>query len=359
MHSFSCRAFTLLELVAVAALMAMLAAISLPSVSDLIVRNRITAEDAALKNIGSSLKESFENTDLLTNAGVFATPSYLNPTVGGPLTADARVVKVDPANPLNYTQVASLAQYPTGFGASNLSVFSDTEGLGTDLVLPYTAAGNEWFIKLARQRGIDVSGGSYLVDRSTNPELAKIAFNASDRPRLLVMCPPNNENETSVRFLLLSLMASTEQLNLPQIPTDSAGKRAWFDAIWGFNFDTQATTLPALWEADSAWATEREKWRGDGGKSLLARLRVERISLPLYSITLSNVHRSDTGTLYINFNGSDIANGATYTIPPGGDTIEIRGLMAGRRVVVKRGATGVENEVLRFTLRENSDVAIQ
>ena len=359
MKAFSVRAFSLLEVVAVAALIAILASITLPGVSDMIVRNRITAEDAALKNLAASIKESFENTDLTANLAVFPTQAYLSPTPGGPLTTDARVVKVDPADPLNYTQVASLAQYPAGYQASHMVAFSDTSGLGTDLTRPYTASGNEWFVKLARLRGVDVTGTEYLVDRSTNPELAKVAFNASDRPRLLVICPPSNENDTSVRMMLLSLMASPEQLNLPAIPSDPASKKAWFDAIWGFNFDTYAQSLPALWEADTAWATEREKWRGDGSKSNLFRLRVERITLPIYSITLSNVHRSDTGTIYVNFSGSDISNGSVYTIGPGADTIEIRGLYAGRRVVVKRGAIGTENEVLRFTLRENSDVAIQ
>lgn len=359
MKNLNHRGFSLIEVVAVAALIAVLASITLPGVSETITRNRITAEDAVLKNLAVSIKESFENPDMTANIAVFPTPHYLTPKDGGPLTADARVIKADPANPYSHTEIAALAQYPSNLDTRDLSAFSDTEGQGTAMTLPYTAAGGEWFMKLARQRGIDVSSSEYLVDRSTNPELAKLAFNASDRPRILVVAPPRDETETSVRFLLISLMASPEQLTLPPIPSDPAGKRAWFDAIWSFSFDTYATSLPPLWEADTAWATEREKWRGGGGKSLLTRLRVERISLPIYSITLSNVHRRDTGTIYVNFSGGAIDRGSTYTIPPGGDTIEIRGLLAGRRVVVKRGAIGTENEVLRFTLRENSDVAIQ
>ena len=381
------QAFSLIEVMAVAALIAILASITLPGVSEMIVRNRTSAEDAALKNLVQSIKESFESTDLsATNLAVF--DSALTTGYGYVDTGKDANVEVwghDATTGLYTKRDYTYSQYPAG---TTLTTFSSGSGPN----LGDSASSADWFVKIARLRGVTVDTSSgvvgvtvdtssgVVVDRANNPELAKIAFNASDRPRLLVLCPPNYGE--AARYLLISLMADSSQLTLPPMPSTQTALRGWFNTIWDFNFDAPNALPPTQWSNPAImgssgpdWITnELPKWTRTSSqynyKVTLARLRVERISLPRFTLTVSNTS-GDIGSVYFNFSGSNVAASTPVVLDARGsypfqinpltpDAVEIRGVLTGRRIVIQRGpTTGFENEVLRFTLRQNSDVAIQ
>src|SRR5690606_14128919 len=158
-----------IEIVAVAALIAILAAITLPSVSEMIVRNRITAEDAAMKNMAASIKESFESTDFTANLATFVPQNF-----------NGVEVPIEVWGPDMATPIETFS-----YGSTTTS-FAGDRGMNSDTELGYLTFGDEWFLKLARHRGVYVTAsGGQAVDRQSNPELAKLAFNASNRPRLL------------------------------------------------------------------------------------------------------------------------------------------------------------------------------
>ncbi len=306
------RAFTLIEILAVCAIVAILASITLPSVTRTVKQNRIKGEDIALENLAQSITQSFENSDL------------------------------------NNINIASLGgTVPVGV---SLTVFNtDVNGL------PAVTTGNEWYIRLARLRGNLVNNVvPTTVDRDTAPEIAKIALNASDQPRLLIPGPTNEANVQ--RFLLISLMAPAGQLQLPPYDFTSA----WFDEIWNYVFDSNGASTPSAWTSRlppdklAAWNT------GSGGTNLWL-LRVKKITLRKCTITVNNTHAADTAVLYYNINQPDLSDATRVVVNPLAPPNPVGGILAGRAFVLRRLtiSDGLEHESLRDIVRENATVTVQ
>jgi len=304
-------AFTLIEMIGVCTIMAILAAITLPSVSETILRKRIDAEDATMKNIATSIRESLESTDL-ANINIASLPGLQDAAV--PLTVFS----------------------------------SDTTQL------PSSLTGNEWYVRLARLRGI--LGDTEVptaVSRAVAPEVAKLALNASDQPRLLVAATGETDRQ---RLMLISLMAGSQQLVLP--PYD--GTDAWFNEIWSYSFDARTVTAPPAWAARLT-ADQLKAWNTASGGTNLWRLRVERITIRKFTITLNNIHPSDTGIVYYNYTKADLTDAARMAVNPLTVWRTPLKVLAGRRLLVRRMSPGdtTEKDVLQITLRENADVTVQ
>ena len=106
---------------------------------------------------------------------------------------------------------------PSGTAADSPTLFSaSTSGIYT------TTDNSAWFAKVARLRGLTPQIGTAPA---AQPELARIAFNPLGNSRLLFVAPDEAGRQ---RFLLVSLVARSEQLALPAYENSAA----WFDAIW-------------------------------------------------------------------------------------------------------------------------------
>ena len=123
------RGFTLVELLAVAAIMTLITGLLLPSaLAGFIIRQRIQKEDAILADLKRDLETSFEARDLDTfNVSAFA--------------AD-----IDPAG------------HPTEFSGSTTPTYP-------------AVTGYEWFARLARGRGFSVIAGQPVLKKMLGPPL--------------------------------------------------------------------------------------------------------------------------------------------------------------------------------------------
>lgn len=296
------RAFTLIEVLGVLMIVGLLAAIAAPGIVQSYISEQMKAEDQTLTLMQQDMVRSFDSEDL--------------------------------AN----TNIASLStDIPVGVPATNFSSAVSPVYTGTST--------SDWFAKLANVRGLAVT--SAPPDTADQPALASIVFNPYNRSRLLFVGPTEANQQ---RFLLVSLMARTEQLVLP--PND--GTAAWFNAIWNTQWDTRYGTAPSYWTGLLTPA-QIAAWNGDAHGSNLFRLRVVKIVLPRYVITVSNTHPTANGYVYFNESTSPLLTSAAGS----GVTVS-SGILGGRVVRVFKGASvGAATQTSQFTLRENTDVLIQ
>lgn len=275
-----------------------------------------------------------------------AAPGFVQSYISGQMKAEDQtlaqmqqdIVRSFDSEDLAGTNIASLtADDPVGVPPTNFSI----------AVAPmYTATStSDWFAKAANLRGIAVT--SAPPDTADQPALATIVFNSYNRSRLLFAGPVEANQQ---RFLLISLMARTEQLVLPA----NDGTAAWFNAIWNNQWDTRYGSVPSYWSGLLTTA-QIAAWNGDAHGSNLFRLRVVKIVLPRYSITVSNTHPTANG--YVYFNES---TGPLLTSAAGSGVSVATGVLGGRVVRVFKGASvGTATQTNQFTLRENTDVLIQ
>jgi prepilin-type N-terminal cleavage/methylation domain-containing protein len=296
------RGFTLLEVVLALFILAALAAAVAPSINEVVNSSRIEAERRSLSELANIITASFQNTDL-TALNLAALPG----TIG---TADA----------------------PTEFSASSSAPYGTTNN-------------NSWFAKVGRLKGITPTIGA-PPSAAAQPALSQITYNPLGNPRLLFVGPSEGGRQ---RFLLVSLMARTDQLTLPAYNTGAA----WFDAIWNNDWESRTGGIPAYWSTVLT-APQIAAWnQGTAGLRQTWRLRVHRVVLPKFTVTVNNNH--STNNAYLSFNNVSNAFGAAAN--SGATTTgEILG---GRLVTVNQGTSWPGVQALQFRIHENATVTVQ
>jgi type II secretory pathway pseudopilin PulG len=294
-------AFTLLEILAVTAIVGLLAITTLPGVIQRMVDGQLAGEDAALESLRQDMLRTLDSSD-------FANINLL-PAADSPAMVT-----------------------PTNFTGNPDAVFAAT-----------TAA--DWFAKLATVRGTSFTAAA--PTRTAQPALADILFNRYSRARLVVLGPAEANQQ---RLLLISLMAPANQLVMPV----NDGTAAWFDTVWNTNWDLRTATLPAAWTA-SLTPAQAAAWNGASGKdSRLPRLRVVRITVPKFVVNVTNTHPTTNAYLYYNADLNRLD-------APAGSGVTVSGpILAGRVIRVLRGASPeTATESSRLRLRDNTDVLVQ
>jgi prepilin-type N-terminal cleavage/methylation domain-containing protein len=296
------RGFTLLEIVLALFILAVLAATLTPSITEIVNRNRIDGEKRTLGELADTITASFENSDL-TNLNIAALPG----TIGSGDT-------------------------PTEFSASSTAPYATTNN-------------NSWFAKIARLRGLTpVIGRPPTV--AVQPALAQVAFNFLGNPRLLFAGPTEAGQQ---RFLLLSLMARSDQLTLPAYD----GSTAWFNAIWNNDWESRTATLPGYWSSVLTPAQLAAWNQGNGGLTQAWRLCVRRIVLPKFTVTVNDNH--PTNAAFVSFN--NVANAFTAAANSGATTTPE--ILGGRLVTVNQGTAWPGVQALQFRIHENATVTVQ
>lgn len=296
------RGFSLLEIVLVLFVLGILAAAMVPTVRDIVEKGRREAELRTLDDLTNTITASFENTDL-TNLNLAAMPG----TIG---TADVA----------------------TTFASSTSGGYA-------------TTTATDWFAKVARLRGVTPQIG-VAPSAAAQPALAQIAFNALGNARLLLAAPSEAGRQ---RFLLISLMARSEQLALPAYEANSA----WFDALWNHDWENRSAALPSYWGSRLTPAQSAAWTAGSAGLTSVHRLCVRRIVLPKYRITVNSNHPTEQA--FVSFNNTT----AAYVAAANSGAGVTPDILGGRLVSINRGATPPGVEALRFFIRENATVTLQ
>jgi prepilin-type N-terminal cleavage/methylation domain-containing protein len=296
------RAFTLLEIVLALLILGVLAATLAPSVSGIVEKNRLATEVRTLAELSDTITASFENTDL-TNLNIAALPGMIG-------SGDT----------------------PTEFSTSSAASYITTNNAS-------------WFAKVARLRGLSPLVGMPPGARA-QPALAQIAFNSLGNPRLLFAAPDETGRQ---RFLLLSLMARSDQLALPFYEATAA----WFDAIWNNDWESLTAALPIYWETRLPMVQIAAWHQGSGGLTQVHRCIVRRILLPKYRLTVNNNHPTEQA--FVSFNNTPNA----FTAPANAGATSTPEILGGRLITINRGTAWPGVEALRFHLRENATVTVQ
>jgi prepilin-type N-terminal cleavage/methylation domain-containing protein len=311
--------FTLLELVAVCAVLGILATVALSTASSQIQRSRIAAENTALGRIAAAVQASFESTDLES------------------------------------TNVAALSgTVPNGV---DLTAFSNTT---TTTAVPGTTTAADWFAKVARQMG-DAPVLGVAPTPSLQPQVAAVLLNANHALRFLWEGP---ESETGQqRFLLVSLMDPDGNLVLPAWPnglnSQDARNLALFSDTWNTDWTDPAAVLPPSWTGALS-LPQITSWQGrPGSPGRLWRLCVRRIVCPKFNVVVNNTHPTDNCYVYFNLNGTTA--GATITAAANSGTVVFSGILAGRTIQAYRGSAAPPAGTLfsQFILRDHCEITLQ
>ncbi len=307
------RGFTLLELVAVCAILGILATIALDTASSQIERSRVAAEQREVERLATAIQASFESTDLES------------------------------------TNLAALSgTVPTGV---DLTAFSSNNALGA---VPATTNPYDWFAKLARQRG-DVPIIGVAPTPALQPRVSAVLINPNRQTRLLWEGPETESGQQ--RFLLLSVMAPIGTVVLPPWPNaanpQASANLTLFNDTWNADWSSPSVVLPASW-LSALSSAQAAAWSGR-----TAQLCVRRIVCSKYSIVLNNTHPSDNCYLAYNLNG--LTAGAAVTQLAGAGTAVVPGILAGRTIQAYRGSSPPPSAQLfsQFILRDQSEITLQ
>lgn len=298
----SSRAFTLIEIMVAVFIGMVLLSVFLSYAPAALLQRAINREDEELNRLAAAFTLSLERDDLATE--------NLSAVVG---------------------------QVPAGVTPTAFS---------TSLVTPTTTATNDWFAKLGKVQGITVLPGT-APTRAQQPELARIVLNDRNRPRYLFVGPTAGEPNQQ-RFIICSVLAD-DALTLP--PYSAASE--FFEALWNHNFDTGAQGLPSYWTANLPADTQIAWSDGASDASNLSRLRIKRIVVPKFVVSVNNNHATISCWVYWNGNpGVQFAanTGAAVTNP----------IISGRQIRVTVGmteATAVEK--YRLNIRKNVSVTVE
>ena len=296
------RAFSLLEIVLVLFVLGIVAAALAPAMRDVVEKARREAEAKSLEELANTITASFENSDL-TNLNLAALPGTIGP-------------------------------------GDTATVFSTSTSAGYA-----STAIADWYAKVARARGLTPQIG-VAPSATAQPELARIAFNGLGNPRLLIVAPAEPGRQ---RFLLVSLMARSDQLVLPAYEANAA----WFDALWNTNWESKTAATPAYWSGRLTPAQLAAWSEGSGGQTQASRLCVRRIVLPKFRVSVNNNHPTEQA--FVSFNNTSPA----FTAPANSGASVTPEILGGRLVIINRGAAWPGVEALRFNLHENPTVTLQ
>lgn len=296
------RAFSLLEIVLVLFVLGIVAAALAPAMRDVVEKARREAETKSLEELANIITASFENSDL-TNLNLAALPGTIGP-----------------------------GDTATAFSTSTSGGYAST-------------AAADWYAKVARARGLTPQIG-VAPSATAQPELARIAFNGLGNPRLLIAAPVEPGRQ---RFLLVSLMARSDQLVLPAYEANGA----WFDALWNTNWESKTAATPAYWSGRLTPAQLAAWSEGSGGQTQTNRLCVRRIVLPKFRLSVNNNHPTEQA--FVSFNNTSPA----FTAPANSGASVTPEILGGRLVIINRGAAWPGVEALRFNLHENPTVTLQ
>ena len=175
--------FTLIELVAVCAVIGILLAIVAPFIGRQVIDARLAAETSTLQAMGAAVQASFESVDL------------------------------------EGTNIAALpGAVPAGVDSTEFSLSTDPT------LVPATTQTFDWFAKLARQMGYAPQPG-VAPTPALQPQVAEILVNANRNTRLMLVGPENEPNQQ--RFLIASLMAPSGRAGgpAPAQPGEHPGSR--------------------------------------------------------------------------------------------------------------------------------------
>ena len=313
------RAFTLLELACVCAVIGITLATLAPAIGLRLLQARVAAETASLQAIAAAAQASFESTDL-EGTNLAAMPG----TVPAGVDATAFSPSTDPA-----------------FMPATTNVF-------------------DWFAKAARQMG-DAPQAGIAPTPALQPRVAAVLVNPSGNTRFLLAGPSGEAAQQ--RFLLVSLVAVPGQLSIPPLPNPSnpqdPADLALFSDIWNTDWTNPAAVLPPTWQAALTPAQVRA-WQASGSSpGRLWQLCVQRIVCPRYSITLNNTHPADNCYVYYNLNGPTA--GATATAAAGSGVTILSGVLFGRTIQAYRGQAPPPTGILfsQFILRGNTEITVQ
>jgi prepilin-type N-terminal cleavage/methylation domain-containing protein len=313
------NAFTLIELVAVCAVIGILLAIAAPFIGRQVIDARLAAETSNLQAMGAAVRASFESVDL------------------------------------EGTNIAALpGSVPTGVDSTEFSESTDPA------LIPATTQTYDWFAKLARQMGYAPQPG-VAPTPGLQPQVAQILINANRNTRLMLVGPENEP--TQQRFLIASLMAPSGELAVPPLPNPAnaqdPGNLALFNDIWNTNWTYPAAALPPSWIA-ALTPAQVQAWQGIGGTpGRLWLFCVQRIVCPKYTVTVNNTHPSDNCYVYYNLNGTTAGNSASVSANSGVSVVS--GICFGRLIQAYRGSAPPPTAQLfsQFALRDNCEVTLQ
>lgn len=313
------RGFTLIELVAVCAVIGILLATSAPFIGRQLMDARVAAETSALQAMGASAQASFESVDL------------------------------------EGTNIAALpGAVPTGVDSTAFSGSTDPS------LIPATTQTCDWFAKLARQMGYSPQPG-VAPTPGLQPQVAQILINADRNTRVMLVGPENEPNQQ--RFLIASLMAPAGQLAIPPLPNPANAQDpanlAFFNDIWNTVWTYPGAVLPPSWIA-ALTPAQVQAWQGNGGSSRrLWLFCVQRIICPKYTVTINNTHPSDNCYIYYNLNGATAGNSAAASANSG--VCVVPGVCFGRLIQAYRGSAPPPTAQLfsQFALRDNCEITLQ
>lgn len=270
----------------------------------------------------------------------------------GPAALLQRAIDAEEAELGRLEAAFKLSLESSDFASTNLSAMpGELPGGGTatsftsSLAAPTTTATNDWFAKLAHVQGITVQPGT-APTRQAQPALARIVLNDRGNPRYGFAAPTETDRQ---RFIICSVLGEPA-LTLPPYSATAA----YFDALWNHDFNTNALTLPLYWSANLTTAQQTAWAGGEGGSSNLPRVRMRRISIPKFIVTVNNNHATSGCWVYWNGGGSRLQS------LPGSGVLSTAGILEGRQVVVAIGsseATAVEK--YRINIRKHTSITVE
>ena len=310
-------AFTLIEIIAVCAIIGILFAISVPGIQLQIWEGKKKSETDQLESIAHIIQSSFESTDL-EGTNIAAFPNCI----------------------------------PLGTAATQFSTSTDVT------LLPNMASTNDWYVKVARQAGYNPQIGA-APTHALQPQIANILINSSQNTRIMLSGPNNESNQQ--RFIILSLISPRGQLEIPALPdiNNTQVYLNYFNDLWNTDWNYPSATLPSSWTA-SLTSSQISAWQHNSQLgSNLSLLRVQRIVCPKYAITVNNTHPSDNCYIYFNFNGSNASS--TSIVNSNSGPYIISSILAGRQIQAYRGNAIPPNANLftQFILRDNCEITLQ
>lgn len=304
------KAFTLLELVVVAAIVTIVAGLTVPiGLSSYLTRSQIAREDAVLAEMKRDIETSFEARDLAWNLSAVAGD------------VDASVA-------------------PTEFSQSTAPAYANLTG-------------NEWFARLGRSRGFAVTVAQ-PVSATSQPALYDLITTATGRSRLFFAAPPEPDKQ---RYLLVSVVGRDDELVLPAY----AATLAWFSAIWDTPWERADATLPATW-VSALTPAQVQLWQtSTPGKTRLHRLRVVRITQRRHDLVINCLHPTDSAWVAYNTMTTYVAGGPAPSrqLAAGSGATTLSGVLAGRVVRIWVGSTWDSATVAEVTVRERAGFVVQ